>query len=341
MSFWRNLKKPIIGLAPMDGITDEPMRFIQGKYGRPTVIFTEFINVEHIAHKAEKLMKRFLYSEIERPIIAQLSGHTPELFYQFALVVCYLGFDGIDINMGCPVKSVIFGGGGAALIDNQQLAGEIVLAARRAIDSWQKGISLKESIEDENIIRAILAMRKMGDSKRKIGLSVKTRLGKDSRATEGWINFLSQLPIDAITLHGRVLGQEQSGKVRWEEISKGAKIARKHGYGKVFLGNGGVRSLEEAKAFCQRFGIDGVLIGRGALGNPWIFRGQTPSREEKLAVMLEHADYFERIFEKKAFVAMRKHFGWYAQGFRGAKKMKQILQKSKTLNQVKAMIRNS
>ena len=338
-SFWQNLRKPIIGLAPMDGITDEPMRFIQGKYGRPAVIFTEFINVEHIFHKPGKLMERFIYSEIERPIVAQLSGHTPKLFYQFALTACYLGFDGIDINMGCPVKSVIFSGGGAALINNQQLAKEIILAVRRAIDDWQKGVSLKESIEDENVIRAILAIQKIRQGKRAVGLSVKTRLGKDSQATKVWINFLSQLPIEAITLHGRVLGQEQSGKVKWEEISKGAKIAKK--YGKVFLGNGGVRSIEEAKILCRRFGTDGALIGQAALGNPWIFSGRSPSKEEKLAVMLEHAEYFDRIFGKKAFVAMRKHFGWYAQGFKGAKRMKQILQKAKTLNQVKAVVRNS
>ena len=335
-SFWQTLSKPIVGLAPMDGITDEPMRFIQGKHGRPAVIFTEFINVEHIPYKPEKLMERFIYSEIERPIVAQLSGHTPKLFYQFALAACYLGFDGVDINMGCPVKSVIFGGGGAALIDNQQLAKEIVLSVRRAIDDWQKGISLKESIGDEHIIQAILAIQKIRRSKRVVGLSVKTRLGKDSQATKVWMSFLSQLPIEAVTLHGRVLGQEQSGKVKWEEIGKGAKIAKK--CGKVFLGNGGVRSIKEAKILCRRFGIDGVLIGRAALGNPWIFSGRDPSREEKLAVMLEHAEYFEQTFGKKAFVAMRKHFGWYAQGFKGAKRMKQILQKAKTLNQVKSVV---
>jgi len=344
VSFWQTLKRPIIGLSPMDGITDEPMRFIQAKYGRPAVIFTEFINVEHILHKPEKLMERFIYSEIERPIVAQLSGHTPELFYQFTLVACYLGFDGIDINMGCPVKSVVFGGGGAALIENQQLAKEIVLAVRRAINDWQRGIGLEEVIRDEELVRAIVKTKKIGpDSKKRqigrtIGLSVKTRLGKDSQATRAWISFLSQLPIETITLHGRVLGQEQKGKVKWEEIAKGAKISKR--CGKVFLGNGGVKSIKEARIFCRRFGTDGVLIGRAALGNPWVFNGQSPSREEKLAVMLEHADYFEQTFGKKAFVAMRKHFGWYAQGFKGAKRMKQILQKAKTLNQVKAAIRN-
>ena len=335
-SFWQTLKKPIIGLAPMDGITDEPMRFVQAKYGRPAVIFTEFINVEHVSHKPEKLMERFIYSEIERPIVAQLSGHTPKLFYQFALVSCYLGFDGIDINMGCPVKSVIFGGGGAALINNQQLAKEIVSAARKAINDWQKGVSLEESIEDKNVVQAILAIQKIERSKKAVGLSVKTRLGKDSQVTKAWMSFLSQLPIEAITLHGRVLGQEQEGKVKWEEIGKGAKIAKK--YGKVFLGNGGVRSTKEAKILCRRFDTDGVLIGRAALGNPWIFNGRNPNREEKLAVMLEHAEYFDRIFGKKAFIAMRKHFGWYVQGLKGAKRMKQILQKTKTLSQVKGML---
>ena len=344
MSFWKNLKKPIIGLAPMDGITDEPMRFIQAKYGQPAVIFTEFVNVEHVFHKPEKLMERFIYSEIERPVVAQLSGHTPDFFYQFALVSCYLGFDGIDINMGCPVKSVVFGGGGAALIKNHSLAREIISAVKKALDDWRGGINPKEVIKNEELMQVIIKMKKIDPNPREgrigrmVGLSVKTRLGKDSQETKTWISFLSHLPIEAITLHGRLIGQEQNGKVKWEEISKGAKIAKR--CGKIFLGNGGIKSIKEAKIFCRRFGTDGVLIGRAALGNPWIFSSRNSSREEKLTVMLEHANYFEQTFGEKAFVAMRKHFGWYAQGFKEAKRMKQILQRAKTLNQVKAIVRN-
>ncbi len=351
MSFWQNLPKPIVGLSPMDGITDEPMRFIQKKYGRPAVVFTEFINVEHIPHKPEKLMERFIYSDIERPIVAQLSGHTPDLFYQPALIAAYLGFDGIDINMGCPVKSVTSGGGGAALIDNHPLSREIVLIVKKAIDDWQGGVALRDAIKDRELIGAVIETRnrimalsghKIGSNPKKwpntgpIGLSVKTRLAKDSRATVNWIDFLSHLPVGAITLHGRRLGQGRTGPVRWDEIAQGAKIAKRKG--KIFLGNGGVRSREEVGELQRRFGVDGVLIGQAALGNPWIFGNHRPDKEERLAVMLEHAEYFDRIFGPKAFIAMRKHFGWYCRDFKDAKRLKQILLKVKTLNQARAVV---
>jgi len=312
MSFWVGLKKPIVGLSPMDGITDEPMRFITKKYGRVDVLFTEFVNVEHIPHKPEKLMERFIFSSLERPIVAQLSGHTPSLFYKVALVAAYLGFDGVDINMGCPVKSVVSGGGGAALIKDHDLAQEIVLTVKKALDDWQKGIGLKEALGDKEWFGAVTKVReknnqisgKKVEPKSGIGLSVKTRLGENAQETREWISFLSNLPLEAITLHGRNWRQEHSGKV---------KLAR-------------------------RYHLDGVLIGRAALGNPWVFTSCRPSRQERLAVIKEHLLYFNRLFGPQAFVAMRKHFGWYCRDFRDAKRLKQVLLKTNTVNQALAII---
>ena len=344
MSFWQNLEKPLVGLSPMDGITDEPMRFITKKYGRADLIFTEFINVEHIPHKPEKLMERFIFSSLERPIVAQLSGHTPSLFYKAALVAAYLGFDGVDINMGCPVKSVVSGGGGAALIKNHTLAQEIILAVKKALDDWQKGISLEKVLTDKEWFKAVIKARERNSrisgekigSNPILGLSVKTRLGENSRETREWVTFLSSLPLEAITLHGRNWRQEHSGKVNWPEIGRMARIARRAG--KIFLGNGGVSSRQEANKLARRYHLDGVLIGRAALGNPWVFTSHRPSRQERLAVMKEHLLYFDRLFGAQAFVAMRKHFGWYCRDFRDAKRLKQILFKTNTVNQALAII---
>jgi len=105
-TFWQKITKPIIALSPMDGVTDAPFRFIAAKYGRPDIHFTEFTNVEGLSRNAAIMLDDFLYSEIERPVIAQIYGSEPESFYKVAVLVCELGFDGIDVNMGCPAKNV-------------------------------------------------------------------------------------------------------------------------------------------------------------------------------------------------------------------------------------------
>ncbi|HEY2988513.1 MAG TPA: tRNA-dihydrouridine synthase, partial [Candidatus Binatia bacterium] len=116
MNFWPAIEKPIIGLSPMDGVTDAPFRFIAAKHGAPDVILTEFVNVETAIFAPHTLIRDLTYAEIERPVVAQIYGHTPETFYKVAQIVCALGFDGLDINMGCPAKRVAAKGSGAALI---------------------------------------------------------------------------------------------------------------------------------------------------------------------------------------------------------------------------------
>ena len=113
-NFWQTLELPIIGLSPMDGVTDQPFRHIQKKYGNPPVVYTEFTSTEGVCHGAEQLLSDFLYDETQRPIIAQIYGTTPEFFRQTTILLCELGFDGIDINMGCPAKNVAHSGAGAA-----------------------------------------------------------------------------------------------------------------------------------------------------------------------------------------------------------------------------------
>lgn len=342
MSFWENLSSPIIGLAPMDGITDEPMRQITAQYGQPGVIFTEFVNVEYAAARPEKIFNRFWYSSRQRPIVAQLSGVNPNLFYQLAFITAYLGFDGVDINMGCPVKSVTARGGGARLINNRPLAKELVLAAKKGLDDWQQGKKITE-VADAGLVTAAKAVQKKnyqrGSKKnQKIApaLSIKTRPGVNRPLVEDWLAFLLELPIEALTVHGRLLSAAHSGPVDWESLGQAALIA--HQNKKILIGNGGVSSFRQGQKISQKYHLDGVLIGRAALGNPWVFADSVPSKEERLLVMMKHARYFVECFGQENFIILRKHLAWYAAGFFGAKKLRSRLVRATSLAEVKKIL---
>ncbi|MDQ5950783.1 MAG: hypothetical protein QG639_59, partial [Patescibacteria group bacterium] len=140
--FWRQLPLPIVGLSPMDGVTDQPFRFIQKKYGKPAVVITEFTSVEGVCHGASPLLKDFQFDESQRPVVAQIYGTTPDFFRQTAIILCELGFDGIDINMGCPAKNVAHSGAGAALIQTPDLAQEIIRAVQQGISEWKNGATV-------------------------------------------------------------------------------------------------------------------------------------------------------------------------------------------------------
>jgi len=304
-SFWKTLKKPIIGLAPMDGVTDEPMRQVQCSIVKPSVLYTEFVSVEGFARKPEAFQKTLFFQENERPIIVQLFGYTPELFYEAISQMKEMNFDGIDINMGCPAKSVLQRGGGGALIGNYDLAGRIIEKSLEAIK----------------------------ESKKEISLSVKTRIGKDKIITREWISFLCQFPISEITVHGRLLKEGNSGEVNWEKIKVAGEIA--HNKEIVCLGNGGLKSFSEARQKTNNFGLDGVLIGQAALGNPWFFKeNYVPVKEEILQTIIEHSRLVNDFYPPKRFVTVLKHLGWYPKGFPNCIKLKVELLKCKNLNQV-------
>ncbi|MDD3679675.1 MAG: tRNA-dihydrouridine synthase [Candidatus Shapirobacteria bacterium] len=329
MAFWKGLSKPIVGLAPMDGVTDQAMRFITAKYGQPAVIFTEFINVEHVAAKPQKLFNRFWFSAIERPIVAQLSGVTPNLFYQLAFVAAYLGFDGVDLNMGCPSRSITHRGGGAGLIGNQELVKEIVFSVRRGLDDWEKGKKI-ETVVDGKILLAAKATKERSSrvgiktkKRQKPDLSIKTRPGIKKPIIKDWLGFLASLPVEAIILHGRVLSCGHSGPVDWPIVAQAAEIV--HQEGKILLGNGGIKSFKEAKEITNQYRLDGVLIGRGAMGNPWVFDDKKPDKEERFLVMMDHVRYYLDLFGQDNFLDLRKHLAWYSKGFPGASKLRSRL----------------
>jgi tRNA-dihydrouridine synthase B len=344
MNFWNSIERPIIGLSPMDGVTDASFRFITAKHGGPDVVFTEFVNVETAFFAPDTLIKDLTYSEVERPVVAQIYGHTPEMFYKVAHIVCELGFDGLDINMGCPAKKVAAKGSGAALILKPELARSIIRAAAKGVKDWCAGQTLSDLKIPSDLIEKIGASNRLRTGletslrRTVIPVSVKTRIGYDKVVVEDWIQILLQEELAVISLHGRTLKQGYKGDADWEAIARAANIAKNSRTS--ILGNG---DLKDMRAVYQRIvetNVNGVLLGRSTQGNPWIFRlkdqvkqalrfdGVVDGRQssvrlqERFRIMLEHSKHFERHWGTQSFVAMRKHLAWYCYGLPGAAELR-------------------
>ncbi len=215
LGFWKDLPRPIVGLSPMDGVTDAAMRKIVSKYGDPSVIFTEFVSAEGIKAGAVKLLSELIYSEEERPVVAQLFGTDTEAFYISTMVVCALGFDGVDINMGCPSKSVAGRGGGAGLIKKPELAREIVEVVKKGIEDWVGDVELKDIGLSEEMVKEVEKMKKEKGLKKRVEIpvSVKTRIGYESKEeVEEWMKTVVGFGVAAVSLHGRTFRQMYRGE---------------------------------------------------------------------------------------------------------------------------------
>lgn len=336
--FWEHLAKPVIGLAPMDGVSDAAFRYIVAKYGRPSLTITEFTAAEGIRVGAVRVLEDFRFSPLERPVVAQIFGADPSAFTVAASVAAALGFDGIDVNMGCPAKNVTQRGAGAALIQDPERALQILAATRQGIDRWYETGSLEACGIPTSLHPEILSRREaLGNpAPQPLPLSVKTRLGYEESTIESWIRTLSSHPLAALTIHGRTLKQLYSGSADWEAIARGARIGREAGI--LVLGNGDVQSLEDARHRITTYGVDGVLIGRASFGNPWLFQEHEASWEERRAVALEHARYLWQITNGHAFVRIRKHLVDYCKGFEGAADTRRLLMRTETLTDVEAVL---
>jgi tRNA-dihydrouridine synthase len=358
--FWATLPHPIIGLAPMDGVTDAPFRLTVAMQGRPDVIFTEFTSVMDACRGPVHMLSSLVFSEAERPVVAQLYGKDPDLFYQAAHIVCELGFDGLDINMGCPSRNVASSGSGAGLIRTPDLAHEILRAARQGIADWAGGQSLADAGLKESRAELIRAMNQRRGvrmdappARRAIPLSVKTRIGYDTVIVERWIEHLLMEQPVAVSVHGRTLAQMYRGEADWSAIERAAQLAR--GTNTLLLGNGDVQSLQDVVRRVRQHGVHGVLVGRASLGEPWLFRRkeearaavgmdaclvphESPALEERFRVMLDHARQFEAILGRNGFPRMRKHLGWYCKGFPGAAAMRAAMVRASSSDDVARLV---
>ncbi len=314
VNLWKNLARdhnPFLVLAPMDGVTDYVFREIIANAGKPDVLMTEFVNTEALCSKGyEKTIHRLRYSQKQRPIIAQLWGTEPKNFYTVAKLVRDLRFDGIDINMGCPVKDVMNMGCGAQLINTPERAAAMIAA-------------VKDGAPD-------------------LPVSVKTRLGVKTIVTDVWIRFLLEQKLQAITIHGRTAKEMSKVPTHWDEIGKAVNLRDQLAPDTVIIGNGGVTTAKQARQISALHGVDGVMIGTGIFQNPWVFEKapRAHTMQESLELLLAHAKLYTDTYPGELrFAPMKKFFKIYVRNFFGASSLMKLLMETKSLSEVEALIK--
>lgn len=324
-NFWNDLKKPVFTLAPMEDVTDTVFREIVLSVSDPEclhVLFSEFTSTDGLCHEVggPKVKHRLLISESEKrllkkknvKIVAQIWGTKPEKFYEATKNICEEGqFDGIDINMGCPVKKIVKQGGCSALIHQPELAKGIIQATQEASN---------------------------------IPVSVKTRIGINKVITEEWITHLLETKPAVITIHGRIQKQQSEGLADWNEVKKAVELRDKLNPETLIHGNGDVYSYAEGLQKVVDFHVDGVMIGRGIFQNPWFFNKtiQEKTPKERLELLWKHASLFHDTWnETKNFAIMKRFFKIYTSDFYGAANIRAKLMETNTLEEVKKEIENS
>lgn len=353
-SFWKTLPKPFFVLAPMADVTDPAFRRIvveASRHGQegggPDVFWTEFVSADGLAHPVarEKLVRDLEYTEAERPIVAQLFSSNPATMKAAAKLCAELGFDGVDINMGCPDKTIEKQGAGACMIKTPDVAVAVIRAGKEGI---------KESGKD-------------------IPLSVKTRIGYNKNEIDTWIPILLNEDIAALTIHCRTRKELSSVPARWEHVREVVAIRNRMNKNTLIIGNGDVQDLEDAHAKARFSGADGVMIGRAIFGNPWLFdsdrsekkqhyfarglqiliaklfgkkdrywlrQGKAVMEEEKLVMLAKHAILFQELLgDIKSFSIMKKHFKAYVNGFPSAKELRtKLMEEGNDAESVKKII---
>lgn len=298
----------------MADVTDPAFRKIIAECGAPDVFWTEFVSADGLYHTREKekikdtenpLMRDLVFGKNENPIVAQVFTSNPEHMEYVAWLITTLGFDGIDINMGCPHKPIEAQGAGAKLIQHPELARELIRAAKKG-------------------------------TKNKIPVSVKTRIGYASVTLDTWLPELLAEKPSAITIHARTRKEMSKVPARWEYVREAVRMRDELTAKKevLIIGNGDVTSKDEAYQKAREYGADGVMIGRGIFGNPWFFSDAKPSIEDKLNTLVRQCNYFETYCGHKSFAVMKKHFKAYVEGFPGAKDLRVQLMSVETAKDV-------
>lgn len=309
-------------LAPMADVTDVAFRRVIAKYGKPDVSFTEFVSADGLCHPVgrTKLLIDLLYSEAERPIVAQLFTANPEKMREASALVRQLGFDGLDINMGCPDRGVEKQGCGAALMKNPKLARELIRCAK---------------------------IGALG-----LPVSVKTRIGYNKNELAIWLPELLAEEPSVVTIHARTRREMSFVPARWEHVREAVAIRDRLGSQTLIFGNGDALDLADARKKAEESGADGVMLGRAIFGNPWLFASSSrtnlgsgerfvlsPLVKEKLAIMLEHTKLFEKLLGGiKNFAIMKKHFKAYVEGFDGARELRMKLMETNSASEVEAIV---
>ena len=321
MNAWQTENGPLWLLAPMEEVTDTVFRqVIRGASGTtPLVFYTEFTSTDGLTHQKGRLHSahRLHYTEGERPLIAQIWGKNPDHYYQVAKDIVALGFDGIDINMGCPVKKIVKQGSCSALIKNPALASEII----RAVQAGVAG---------------------------QIPVSVKTRIGFETVATEEWCGHLLGHDLAALIVHGRTVKELSKVACHWDEIAKVVKLRNSVAPSTLIIGNGDVQSRLHGEALISQTRVDGVMVGRGIFKNPWLFheesrlegdrvflKGVEVSSLARIDLFLHHLRLWRETYtaDEKNYHSLRKCAKMYLQGFAGASNLRQNFMETGTVEE--------
>ncbi len=312
-NFWQQLPHPFTSLAPLDGVTDVVFRQIISEIGKPDVMFTEFMMTDGFVSTGKKrVMERLLLEEAQKPVIAQIWGTKPDHFYQTVKEISTMGFAGIDINMGCPDRTVVRDGACSALINNKPLAKEIIQAVRTGAG--------------------------------KLPVSVKTRIGFEKPQIEEWIGFLLEQQLDALTVHLRTVRELSDVDAHWEFMPMIKKMRDDIAGETILIGNGDILSREEIQSKYEEYHIEGFMVGRGIFANPWIFNTQKDtaniSIEERVRLFAHHVDLYDRRWGKeKNFANLKKFAKTYISNFPGSSKMREELMRAKSMEELKGILR--
>ena len=309
-----NIKYPLF-LAPMSGITDQPFRIICKNMGA-SVVYTEFVSADGVIRENVKTLDMIKFEEIERPIGVQIFGNSPNTVSESAFNI-YNKFkpDLIDINFGCPVPKVTKKGGGSAALKNLDLMQKIVLKTVNAVPDIPVTVKMRAGWDKDKIISTEAGLR------------------------------LEKIGVKAITLHPRTTSQRFTGEANWELIKE-----LKESVNIPVIGNGDINSVDDYKKMVDTTGCDAVMIARGALGNPWIFKelnqyiknkdqSFSPSLKERIQLCRKHYELLKE--DKNSYVCLnltKKHFSWYLKGFNGAVEWRRKFMYSKTTEEVESLL---
>lgn len=321
MNFWTEIKKPVFSLAPMEDVTDTVFRELILRHSHPDylqVLFTEFASTDGLCHVKGKpnVSLRFKRNQSELDLlkkmgiklVAQIWGASPEHHYQSAKMVSEMGFDGIDINMGCPIKKIVKQGACSALIAQPELAKEIILATKEATH---------------------------------LPVSVKTRIGIKQKVTEEWIGHLLNCDIAALSIHGRTQAQQSEGLADWDEIGKGVSLRNSMNKPTLIFGNGDIMSYNEGIEKVNQYQLDGIMVGRGIFKNPWFFNPTDLeiSIHDRLNILEENLKLFTKTWgQQKRFNTLKRFFKIYINNFEGAADLRARLMETQDPPEAYALI---
>lgn len=299
---WDTLPAGFLALSPMAGVTDSPFRQICKGMGAD-VLFTEMVSAEAFLHRHNRTTREMLhFDESQRPIVCQLMGSDPRRLADAARRIEDWGFDGVDLNMGCPAQKVYGNRCGSSLLDYPDEAAEIVASMARATT---------------------------------IPLSVKMRAGVSGSVQPLFARRMAEAGARAITIHPRTKEQAYRGRADWEitrQIAADSSVP--------VMGSGDLMSWADVERLFAETGAAGAFIARGAMGNPWIFRRAeyTPALDELIATVREQARLSLALKGPHGLIEMRKHLGWYLKGFDGAREIRQRATSVESLDDIEALL---